>query len=215
MKVGVLGSGDVGRSLANGFLATGRAVCLGTGHSNEEKVQSWRTAAGPKASVGSFAEAARFGDVVALAVRGTAAVDVVAQVGADALAGKTLLDVTNPLEVRPNRLPGMFVGLTDSLGERVQRAAPGAHVVKVFNIVGNTNYFRPKFPGGPPTMFYCGDDAGAKKTVAGILDDFGWTDRVDIGGIAEAGYLEALCLLWVRAAMATGDWEIAFRLERR
>jgi len=102
------------------------------------------------------------------------------------------------------------VGHKDSLGEQVQRAIPKAHVVKAFNIVGNSSFYQPKFAGGPAAMLYCGDDAAAKKTVAGILGEFGWTQCIDIGGIEGARYLEPMCVLWVRSALALGNWEIAF-----
>jgi predicted dinucleotide-binding enzyme len=215
MKVGVLGSGDVARALGTGFLRAHNEVRLGTRQPEEEKVQQWLAAGGSDASVGSFAEAAAFGPIAVLAVRGAAALDVLKLAGHANFAGKVVIDPTNPLDFAPNAPPALFIGGSDSLGEQVQRAIPKAHVVKAFNIVGNTSFYQPKFPGGPPSMLYCGNDAGAKKTVAGILDEFGWPNSIDIGGIEGSRFLEPLCILWVRSALTLGDWDIAFKVLRK
>lgn len=211
MRVGIIGSGDVGRALGIGFVQSGHETKIGTRHPEEAKLQAWKSSQGAKASIGSFAEAAQFGDVVVLATRGSVAIDAVRLAGVDHFSGKTVLDVTNPLDFLPNAPPGLFVGHTDSLGEQVQRALPKAHVVKVFNIVGNSKMFRPKFESGTPDMFIAGNDAASKAKVAKILHEFGWSS-VDIGGIDGARVLEPLCLLWVKSAMALGNFEVAFKL---
>jgi predicted dinucleotide-binding enzyme len=212
MKVGILGSGDVAKSLARAFLTTGHSVKLGT--RSPAKLRAFLKEAGAKASAGSLAQAAGFGEVVVLAVRGAAAEQAVKAAGASKLAGKVLIDVTNPLKFGPGAVPSLFVGHTDSLGERVQRAASAARVVKAFNIVGNPYFFKPDFPGGPPDMFICGEDADAKERVTAILTSFGWP-VVDIGGISGARALESLCMLWVKSAFAIGTWKIAFKLLRK
>jgi 8-hydroxy-5-deazaflavin:NADPH oxidoreductase len=156
-------------------------------------------------------EAVGDADLVVLAVRGDAAADLVAEL-APGLEGRVLVDATNPLTSSPDG-PALFVGTTDSLGERVQRAAPGARVVKAYNTVGNALMVDPRLPGGPPTMFIAGDDAAAKDVVTGLLRETGW-DVADLGGIAASRWLEALCMAWVAYGARTGTWGHAFKLLR-
>jgi predicted dinucleotide-binding enzyme len=144
-------------------------------------------------------------------VRGAAAEDLVHSL-AGAVDGKVLVDATNPLDFSSGG-PQLFVGTTDSLGERVQRAAPGARVVKAYNTVGNALYVDPQLPGGPPTMFIGGNDAGAKGTVTELLTSTGW-DVADLGGIEASRYLEPMCLAWVAYGGQAGNWGHAFRLLR-
>jgi predicted dinucleotide-binding enzyme len=129
------------------------------------------------------------------------------------LSGKVLIDTTNPLDFSSG-LPGLFVGHTDSLGERVQRAVPEASVVKAYNTVGNIQMVDPDVPGGPPTMFIGGDADEAKATVTSLLETTGW-DVVDLGGIEVSRYLEPMCVAWVLHGVRTGAWDHAFRLLRR
>lgn len=214
MRIGILGSGDVGRALGTGFGTTGHDVKIGTRHPTEPKLLEWQRTAGARASLGSFSEAAAFGELVVVATLGTATVEALQIAGKDHFRGKVVIDTTNPLTFSSDGPPTLFVGRTDSLGEQVQRALPDAHVVKAFNTVGNAHFFRPKFPGGPPDMLIAGNDAGAKRTVTGILTEFGW-GVVDIGGIDGARALEPICLAWVRSAMALGSWDLAFKLLRK
>jgi hypothetical protein len=210
-----LGSGDVAKALARGFVATGHAVKLGTRDPKSGKLDAFAQELGRSASLGTFSEAAEFGEVVVLAVLGSAALEAIRLAGPARFHGKVVIDTTNPLLFHgENAPPELFVGTTDSLGEQVQRALPEAHVVKAFNVVGNAHFYQPKFPGGPPDMFICGNDAAAKRTVAGLLHAFGWP-ALDIGGIDGARSLEPLCLLWVRTAFALGNFNIAFHLLRR
>jgi 8-hydroxy-5-deazaflavin:NADPH oxidoreductase len=213
MQVGVLGSGNVARSLAKGFAAEGHSVRIGTRHPDGEGLQEFAGAKVPNISVGLPAEAVRHGKVVVLALLGKVAESSVAEVGASAFAGKVVLDPTNPLEFDANGAPKLFVGFSDSLGERIQRALPAAHVVKAFNTVGHTLMHRPKLPGGPPDMFYCGNDTEAKRTVEGIITSFGWTP-LDLGGIEGARLLEPLCIVWVSSAMKLGTWDLAYKFLR-
>jgi len=215
MKVGILGTGDVGRALAKGFLTLGHEVKLGAREASNEKVAAWAKEAGPKASNGTFADAAEFGEVVVLCTLGSAYESVLKAAGPQRLEGKVLIDTTNPLDFSKGMPPRLAVGHTDSGGEQVQRTVPGARVVKAFNIVGNSSMFRPEFPGGPPDMLICGNDKNAKERVTGILNDFGWPTVVDFGGIESSRYLEPLCITWVLYGVATGGWSHAFKMIRK
>jgi 8-hydroxy-5-deazaflavin:NADPH oxidoreductase len=203
-KIGILGSGDVAQRLGSGFVATGHEVRLGSREPNSEKLGAWKSSQGPNASTGTFEEAARFGEIVVLATLWSGTENALRLAGSAQLDGKVVIDVTNPLVFSSNAMPGLALGHTDSGGEQVQRWLPSSHVVKAFNMTGNIHMFRPQFPGGPPEMFYCGNDAGAKKVVGGILDSFGWRS-VDIGGIEGARLLEPLCLLWVAYMFQSGS----------
>ena len=166
MKVGILGSGDVAKSLARGCLAHDYDVMLGT--RDRAKLDPW-VAQHPRATVGSFADAARFGDVVVLAVKGTAAADALRAAGANNFAGKPIIDATNPIADAPpaNGVLKFFTTLDDSLMERLQREFPQGRFVKAFNSVGNACMVDPRFKDGKPTMFICGDDEAAKRPWAG------------------------------------------------
>ncbi|HXQ93884.1 MAG TPA: NADPH-dependent F420 reductase [Thermoplasmata archaeon] len=214
MKIGILGSGDVGQHLGLGFASTGNEVKIGSREPSSAKLAKWKSEAGPKASTGSFEEAAKFGEVVVVATLWSGTESAIQLANPAHLAGKVVIDATNPLAFRENAPPGLALGHTDSGGEQVQRWLPKSHVVKAFNIVGNAHMFRPNFPGGPPDMFYCGNDAGAKKSVAQILTSFGWTP-VDLGGIEGARILEPLCLLWVSYMMASGSPNHALKMLHR
>ncbi len=215
MRVGILGSGDVARSLGNGFASVGHEVKIGTRHSDEPALAAWVRSHPGKRTVGTFAEAAEFGELVVVAVRGVAVAEAIDAAGATHFDGKVVIDVTNPLVMRENAPPTLALGHTTSAGEALQARLPKARVVKAFNIVGNPSFFRPTFPGGPPDMFLAGNDAAAKQVVTGILHDFGWSSVVDIGGIEGSRELESLCILWVKSALATGNWNIAFKLLRK
>ncbi|MCA8910062.1 MAG: NAD(P)-binding domain-containing protein [Planctomycetes bacterium] len=213
MKVGILGTGDVGRALGNGFIALGHEVMMGSRTAGGEKAKAWVNEAGDKAGEGTFEDATKFGEIVVLATLGSATEAVIAQVGADNFNGKLVLDAANPLDFSTGAPQLAIVG-HDSLGERVQKAVPGAHVVKCFNTVGNPLMFKPELPGGPPTMFIAGNDDGAKAKTTELLKDFGW-ETADIGGIDGSRYLEAMCLAWVRYGVKTGGWMHAFKLLKK
>lgn len=200
MRIGILGSGAVGQALARGYAAHGHEVRIGTRQSEIDGVR-----------VGAPSEVAKEAELVVLAVRGDAAVDLVEALS-EQLDGKVLVDATNPLD-HSSGTPRLFVGHDDSLGERVQRAAPGAKVVKAYNSVGNAVMVDPQFSDGRPTMFIGGDDADAKDTVTQLLVDTGW-DVADLGGIDASRYLEPLCMAWVAYGIRNGSWNHAFRLLR-
>lgn len=214
MKIGILGTGDVGRALGSGFLATGHDVKMGARQAGNEKASAWAKASGSRASEGSFADAASFGEVVVLATRWEGTLAAISSAGQKCFAGKVVIDATNPLRYADGRPAGLAVGHTDSGGEQVQRALPEARVVKAFNIVGNAHMFRPDFPGGPPDMFIAGNDEAAKRTVTGILTSFGW-ETIDLGGLEASRVLEPLCWAWVLYGVRTGTWNHAFKLLRK
>jgi len=212
MNIGVLGSGGVGRTLGAGFVKIGHAVMIGSRDPNKKEVQDWvRQTAGTKA--GTFEEAARFGEMILLAVQGTIAGSVVEMAGAANFSGKTVIDACNPIADGPpvNGILPFFTGPNESLGEAIQARIPAAHVVKAFNSVGQGLMIDPGFSEGTPTMFLCGDDAGAKAQVAEIIRKFQW-EPYDCGGIIAARALEPLCMLWLIPGFLRNEWRHAFKL---
>ena len=207
-RIGVLGSGDVGRALASGFAGLGHEVKIGS--RDPQKLRSWVETAGDRASAGTFEEAARFGDLLVLATLGTATPDAIRLAGIEHFDGKVVIDTTNPLDHSAG-LPRLTIGFSDSQGETIQRLIPRARVVKCFNTVGNAHMVNPRFPGGPPDMFLCGDDAAAKKIVAQICGHFGW-GAIDIGGIEGSRHLEPMCMVWVLHGVHAKSWNHAFKM---
>jgi len=214
MRVGILGTGDVGKALGKGFVTLGHDVKMGSRDAKNEKALAWAKEVGAKASAGTFADAASFGEIVILATLGVANESALKMAGPEKLRGKVVVDTTNPLDFSAGMPPKLAVSGNDSAGERVQRLLPDAQVVKAFNTVGNPFMFRPSFPGGPPDMFFCGNNDDAKKQVAALLKDFGW-GVVDVGGIESSRYLEAMCMVWVLSAIRTNNWNQAFKLLRK
>jgi len=205
MQIAVLGSGTVGQVLAEGLAEAGHAVVIASRSGDRLAEFTARTGIAER----TFADAAGWGEVVIFAVQGGAAVSVATGV-ASALAGKVVIDTTNPIAGAPvgGVLP-YFTGPGDSLLERLQRAVPQAHFVKAFNSVGAGLMVRPQVVGGPPSMFVCGDDAAAKAVVAGLCDALGWRAE-DVGSSAAGGPVEALCQLWCAAGFLRNDWAHAF-----
>jgi len=212
-KIGILGSGEVAQALGRGFIKYGHDVKLGAREANNEKTTKWAKESGAHASAGTFADAAAFGEIVFLCTLWTGTENALKLAGASNLAGKVLVDVTNPLDFSKGK-PALAIGHTDSGGEQVQRWVPGAKVVKAFNSVGNAHMVNPDFPNGPPDMFIAGNDEGAKATIADICKKFGW-GVVDTGGIEASRLLEPLCILWVDYGMRNKTWNHAFKLVRK
>jgi hypothetical protein len=212
VRIGILGSGDVAKALGAGFLQHGHDVVLGTRDTG--KLRDWADRH-PGARLGSFAESAEFGEVQVLAVKGSVAADVLRMAGASNLAGKPVVDTTNPIADEPpdNGVLRFFTSLDDSLMERLQRAFPDARLVKAFSCVGNRHMVQPRFAGGVPTMFICGNDVEAKATVRGVLDQFGW-ETADMGGVEAARAIEPLCILWCIPGFLRNEWDHAFKLVR-
>lgn len=214
MKVGVLGSGDVGRTLASGFLACGHEVMLSARERKNEKIAGWQREAGHGAAVGTFAEAASFGAMIVLATLGVGTEEALRLAGPERFAGKIVIDTTNPLDFSGGFLPKLSVGHTDSLGERVQRMLPAAKIVKCFNTVGHALMVKPQIPGGPPTMFLCGNDAAAKGVVSELCREWQW-EPSDLGSIESSRYLEPLCMVWVLDAARRGTWTQALKMVQK
>lgn len=211
MQVGVLGSGPVGEVLSNAFLTLGHQVMRGS--REPSKLADWKQAHGESASVGTFEETARHGELLVLAVKGVVAETALAQAGAEHLGGKIIIDTTNPIAEGKveDGVIRYFTGPNESLLERLQAAFPSARFVKAFSSVGNALMFRPEVAGGPPTMFFCGNDETARSEVADILRDFGWEPR-DLGKAAAARAIEPLCMLWCIPGFREGSWRHAFKL---
>ena len=212
IRVGVLGSGDVGRALAKGFAGLGHEVKIGS--RDPEKLREWAASAGERISSGTFADAARFGDILVLATLGTGTESAIRLAGIEHFDNKVVIDTTNPLDFSQGMPPRLFVGHTDSLGEQVQRLLPQARVVKAFNTVGNAHMVHPDFPGGPPDMFVCGNDDGAKKIVSQLCEHFGW-GVIDLGGIDASRHLEPMCVVWVLHGIRSGSWSHAFKMLKK
>ena len=212
MRMAVLGSGAVGQTFAKGLKKHGYDARIAS-HS-PAKLTEFSNTAGIQAS--SFDAAASWCEGAVLAVRGSAAEEVVRESGPDNLAGKLVIDVTNPLSDAPpeDGVLRVFTGPNESLMERLQAAFTAIHFVKAFNSVGNALMVNPELPGGKPTMFYCGNDAGAKKIVARIIDQFGFEGE-DLGTAKAARAIEPLCQLWCIPGFLSGHWRHAFRLLRK
>jgi predicted dinucleotide-binding enzyme len=213
-KIGVVGSGVVGQTLADGFLKQGYEVMRGSREPG--KLAAWKSAAGAKAAAGTFAETTRFGDLVVLAVKGSAAEAAIGLCGPENLANKTVIDTTNPIADAPpvNGVLSFFTGANDSLMERLQKRAPAAHFVKAFSCVGSSSMIHPDFGGLKPTMFICGNNAAAKKDAETIIIQFGW-EVEDMGGADAARAIEPLCILWCIPGFRQNDWAHAFKLLRK
>lgn len=207
MNIGILGSGDVAKSLAGGFLSRDHKVMLGS--RDPSKLVGWQQEAGSNASAGSFEDAASFGEVIVLSTLGMATEHAIALAGPSNFDGKVVLDTTNPLRFDDDG-PHLAIGGDDSLGERIARALPNAMIVKCFNTVGHELMVNPRFMGGPADMFIAGNDAGAKARASGIVRDFGW-NPVDLGSIESSRYLEAMCMAWVMHGRISGTWNHAFK----
>lgn len=209
-KVAVLGSGQVGDALSNGFLAHGYSVMRAT--REPQKLAAWKAAASGDASVGTYAQATAWADIVVLAVKGLVAEDVLDQCGPANLANKTIIDTTNPIGGEPpdHGVIRYFTNANESLMERLQKKVPAAHFVKAFNSIGNTLMVNPKLE-STPTMFICGNDSSAKQDTTEILTKFGW-DTCDLGGVEAARPIESLCILWCIPGFLRNEWMHAFKL---
>jgi predicted dinucleotide-binding enzyme len=203
MKVGVLGSGIVGRTLGAGLAERGHEVMLGTRHPRREELRAWAAAAGERVRTGSFAEAAGTGEVLVLAVDWRGAQNALQLAGPERLAAKVLVDVTNPLDFSSGLPPRLDIGHTDSGAEQIQRWAPGARVVKAFNTVIARHMVAPQSPIGPPVLFVAGDDTGAKALAIRLAAELGWRGE-DTGPLARARLLEPMALFALCRMLDTG-----------
>jgi predicted dinucleotide-binding enzyme len=209
-KIGIIGSGQVAKALGSGFIKHGYEVMLSSREAG--KLGEWAKENGGKAHAGSFEEAAKFGDIIVLSVKGLAAADAIEAAGPQYLNGKTIIDTTNPTaDAAPeNGVLKFFTTLDESLMERLQERFPEMHFVKAFNSVGNALMVDPVFE-DKPTMFICGNHEGAKKDVSEIVTKFGW-EAADMGKMEAARAIEPLCMLWCIPGMLNNQWNHAFKL---
>jgi len=213
-KIGILGSGIVGKTLAGGFLKHGYEVTIGT--RDKSKLADWNSK-NPKAKIASFEETATYGDILVLACKGHAAAEVLNLAGIANLDGKIIIDATNPIDEKAPPVNGVlnfFTDLSSSLMERLQEQAPKANFVKAFSCVGNAFMVDPDFGGQKPTMFICGNNDNAKQEVTDILTKFGW-ETEDMGKAEGARAIEPLCILWCIPGMLRNQWSHAFKLLKK
>ncbi len=213
-RIGIVGSGIVGQTLARGFSKHGYEVLIGT--HTPSKLQQLKEKAGGKARVGSFEDAAKFGEIVVLAVKGKGAEAALKDAGIGNLKGKTVIDTTNPIADAPpvNGVMQFFTSLSDSLMERLQKAAPEVHFVKAFSCIGNASMVDPDFGPMKPAMFICGNDARAKADVRKILEQFGHQVE-DMGKVEAARAIEPLCMLWCIPGFLENRWSHVFALLKK
>jgi len=214
MKIGIIGSGPVGRALAKAFTSEGDAVMLGTRNTSKQELVKFKSD-NPKIEIGTFAETAAFGELLVLAVAGSVAQEAVDLSGKNNFSNKIVIDTTNPIAPGPpvNGVLKFFTTADESLMEKIQSVIPEAKLVKAFSIVGNSLMYKPNFKEGRPTMFICGNDDVAKKTVTDILTTFGW-ETDDMGKIEAARAIEPLCILWCIPGFLRNDWTHAFKVLR-
>lgn len=213
-KIGVIGSGIVGKVLASGFLEHGYETMIGS--RDQSKLADWQSK-NPKGKTGSFEQVAKFADIIVLATKGRAAEEALRMAGIQNLDNKTIIDATNPIDDSTPPVNGVlnfYTSLHDSLMERLQKAAPKANFVKAFNSVGNAFMVNPDFGGIKPTMFICGNNEQAKKEVTNILDLFGW-ETEDMGKAEGARAIEPLCMLWCIPGLLRNQWTHAFKLLKK
>lgn len=206
MRVGVLGTGNVGQTLASKLISLGEQVMMGARQRGNEKAVAWAKEAGPLANQGSFADAARFGEIVVNATAGNASLEALQRAGADNLSDKIVVDVTNPLDFSRGRPPTLSVCNTESLGEQIQKAFPNTRVVKALNTVNFEVMVHPGLVPGSHTIFLCGNDAEAKRQVMELLERFGWPaeDILDFGDISNSRGTEMYMPLWMRIRAEVG-----------
>ena len=215
MKVGILGSSVVGQALGKGFLSEGHEVMIGTRDTSKESLVNWQKE-NPTVKLGSFADTAKFGELIVLAVSGDVAKKVIEQAGKENFSNKVVIDTTNPIAKAPpeNGVLKFFTSLDRSLMEDLQKLLPEAKLVKAFNSIGNAVMYKPKFSEGTPTMFICGNDDAAKKIVTDILTSFGH-ETEDMGKAEAARAIEPLCMLWCIPGFLRNQWTHSFKLLKK
>lgn len=214
MKIGILGSGDVAKSLGKGLTALGHQVMIGSRHPDKAELKEWQESVGKRASTGSTTDAAKFGDLLIVAVNWAGIEDALHHARPEA-AGKVVIDLTNPLEFVGTSEPALAVGHDMSGGEIVQQLLPDSNVVKTLNIINHAHMAQPQYFEGTPAMFLCGNNPSAKESVGVVLKALGWHDVTDLGDITKSRLLEPLCLLWVTYGMAHNTWDHAFAILKR
>lgn len=215
-KIGVLGTGMVGNAIGKKLIELGHHVMMGSRTLDNPKAVEWVKTNGNNASNGTFEDAAKFAEIIFNCTRGEIALDVIKAAGIENFNGKTVVDISNPLEFPKDSAPILIPKYvnTTSLAEHVQNTIPAAHVVKTLNIVNCEVMVNPSKSGGDPTMFMSGNNAGAKEEVRNILISFGWNDIIELGDITTARGTEMMLPIWLRTYMATKNGYIAFKIIR-
>jgi len=210
MKVGLLGSGIVAQTLAAGLVKHGHQAMVGS--RTPEKLAEWASK-NPGVATGTFAEAAAFGQLLILAVKGNVASSALELAGVENISGKTIIDACNPISDAPpvNGVLSFYTGSNESMMETLQAEYPDVDFVKAFNSVGAPRMIDPVFEGGRPTMFICGNTAAAKQTVTSLLDELGW-ETADMGPVEAARAIEPLCRLWCIPGFTANHWTHAFKM---
>ncbi|HSO37117.1 MAG TPA: NAD(P)-binding domain-containing protein [Labilithrix sp.] len=216
MKIGILGTGVVGETIATKLVASGHDVKMGARSATNEKAAAWVAKAGSRASQGTFADAARYGELVFLCTKGEAAVEVARSAGKETLDGKILVDISNPLDFSKGMPPTVFTKGDDSLAEQIQRELPGAKVVKALNTVNAEVMVDPARLGGDHDIFVSGNDAAAKATVSNLLrEQFGWKSVIDLGDVTTARGTEHYLPLWLRLMFALGTADFNIKIVKK
>jgi 8-hydroxy-5-deazaflavin:NADPH oxidoreductase len=216
MKIGILGTGSVGQTIGSKLVALGHEVKMGSRTTGNEKAVAWVASAGKGASEGTFAQAAEHGELVFNCTAGIGSLEALRLAGEDALAGKILLDLGNPLDFSKGFPPRLSVCNDDSLGEQIQRALPRTKVVKTLNTMANPIMVDPSLVPGDHEVFVSGNDADAKGVVSRFLQEqLGWRRVTDLGDITTARGTEAWLLLWTRLYAALGTPEFNLHLSRK
>ncbi len=214
MKIGIIGSAAVGQRLSKAFKSEGHDVMLGTRNTSKEEVVKFKNE-NAGINIGTFKDTASFGEILVLATAGSVVEEAVKLAGIENFSNKVVIDTTNPIAPAPpvNGVLKYFTSLDDSLMERTQKLIPDAKLVKAFSSVGNAVMYKPKLQGGTPTMFICGNDDDAKKTVTDILTAFGW-ETEDLGKTEAARAIEPICILWCIPGFLKNDWMHAYKVLR-
>lgn len=205
-RFGILGSGEVGQTLASGLAGEGHEVRIGS--RTPAKLADFVAGSGGRIEGGTFAEVARWAEDLVLSVKGTGALDALGEVSRANLRNKLVIDTTNPISDEPpeDGVLRFFTGPNTSLMEQLQEAYPEAHFVKAFNSVGSSLMVDPAFGGAKPTMFYCGNDGSAKAKAAAVISQLGW-DPSDMGTVRGARAIEPLCQLWCIPGFRSNEWD--------
>lgn len=215
MKIGIIGSGIVGRTLGSAFLNEGHEVMLGTRDLDKTEVLQWKEN-NPQGQIGLFSDTASHGELIVLATSGIITADAIQLAGIDHFKNKIVIDTTNPIakSAPESGVMRFFTSLENSLMEHLQILLPESHLVKAFNSVGSAFMYKPDFNGIKPSMFICGNNLDAKSMVSEILISFGW-EVEDMGSAVSARAIEPLCMLWCIPGMLHGQWSHAFKLLKK
>jgi len=226
MKIGILGTGIVGRTLASKFASEGNDVMIGTRSVNDTMAKvkpdgmgnppfkEWQKQ-NQKVKLGTFTDAVKFGELILLATFGDVTKNAIELAGKENFKSKVVVDTTNPLDFSKGVPPRFSVTLDNSLGEQIQNYIPDAKVVKAFNSIGAHIMPNPKREEGDPDFFLAGNDEAAKKQISEIVTKWGWKSVTDLGDISQAFWLEALAMIWINYGFKYNSWSQAFKLLKK